>query len=389
MRKKYLKIIVIFIGCILIMKTMRVEAFANQYSSISSIEDVIPLEAKLYVNENMNIFFQYACEFDTMQSISMSEDIGLILGNPYVIYNFSSEQDEVYYYPIIDKESNTVISIVGIIGTEFGYVFEIQTGMADILNEMNYIQNNCIFYIKNGNLYAENQSQLVNVDLGLVPETGAEEENIIENQFFNLSYEEKMTAIIDKIPEFKPYTSVAWENEEQQLNSLLGTTLTLYYPQGLYSYGMCWASSTATVINYLKSSTVTGFDVCNRLGIGYNTGGSLYDIQSGLSYYGINYDKVLASIMPWENIEENINAGYPIVLCANGVSGQYLLGHAAVIHGYSGSGSNRVINVWNPAGGSGGSGESVIIKYNNVSACFTINGVVYGWDHTLSKKYNG
>ncbi len=57
MRKKYLKIIVIFIGCILIMKTMRVEAFANQYSSISSIEDVIPLEAKLYVNENMNIFF--------------------------------------------------------------------------------------------------------------------------------------------------------------------------------------------------------------------------------------------------------------------------------------------------------------------------------------------
>ncbi len=288
MRKKYLKIIVIFIGCILIMKTMRVEAFANQYSSISSIEDVIPLEAKLYVNENMNIFFQYACEFDTMQSISMSEDIGLILGNPYVIYNFSSEQDEVYYYPIIDKESNTVISIVGIIGTEFGYVFEIQTGMADILNEMNYIQNNCIFYIKNGNLYAENQSQLVNVDLGLVPETGAEEENIIENQFFNLSYEEKMTAIIDKIPEFKPYTSVAWENEEQQLNSLLGTTLTLYYPQGLYSYGMCWASSTATVVNYLKSSTVTGFDVCNRLGIGYNTGGSLYDIQSGLSYYGIN-----------------------------------------------------------------------------------------------------
>lgn len=71
---------------------------------------------------------------------------------------------------------------------------------------------------------------------------------------------------------------------------------------GQYGYDMCWASAAATVINYKKTITVTPYEICNRLGIGYDDAGNIYDEQEALSLYGVSYGKIRFSMLGWDEI---------------------------------------------------------------------------------------
>ncbi|MBQ8325520.1 MAG: hypothetical protein IJX86_00485 [Lachnospiraceae bacterium] len=129
-----------------------------------------------------------------------------------------------------------------------------------------------------------------------------------------------------------------------------------------------------------RTVIVTGFDVCNRVGIAYNSGGTIYDAQDGLAYYNLYYNNILARRMSWDDLVDNIDNGYRVFLGATTMSGG---GHAAVIYGYIGSHSddNNVI-CWDPYMNAGTGGE-IFVTYTDTYFTYG-DGVGFNWDKTLS-----
>ena len=84
----------------------------------------IPKEALAYVEKNQNRFIVTTQNSETMR-IS-ADNSQLELGNPYIIYLPYEVQDEAYFYPMIDTSTKKVVSVVGIIGTDQGYVYGTQ-----------------------------------------------------------------------------------------------------------------------------------------------------------------------------------------------------------------------------------------------------------------------
>lgn len=374
MKKKWFAGLLL-ICCILCLNVLETKA-ENPTDNYEDFLSAIPDRVTAYIADNEEVFLSNSGDVNSLTLDSKE----YIMGNPFIIYNFGEVQDEVYYYPVMDTDTGLAVWVVGIIGTEHGYVYEMKESMADRLNQIDDLDEKWIFYILAGHLYAENQNRILDIGESALPKEESLKRMAEENWFMALSYTEKLELITEKMQHFQPFSPVQWESEEEQLNSLLTTSLTLYSPQAQYENGMCWASATATIVNYLQSRVVTGFEVCNHVGIGYDAGGSIYDMQDGLSYYNISYNFIRSRALTWDELSANIDSKKPIALCAHGIYNGVVVGHAGVIFGYSGSGSSREIKVWNPYK----NGAEVTISYNGIGSCFTIDGTVYGWDSSLS-----
>lgn len=165
----------------------------------------------------------------------------------------------------------------------------------------------------------------------------------------------------DRIDELVICEPCQWSDEMEMAEMKMYGTLELYEPQGQYSFGICWASTVATVYNYLSTSVISGVQVCNRMGISLNEGGTIYDEQDALALYNIDLEK-------------------PII--ANGFT-VYEVGHAVTIYGYTGTSSTTgYVQYWNSALNSGLGGEAVF-KYNS-RAFSSGTGYTYKWKTTLS-----
>lgn len=95
-------------------------------------------------------------------------------------------------------------------------------------------------------------------------------------------------------------------------------------PQG--GEGLCWAATSATVINYLTNSIATAHSVCDRIEHGYSGGGE-NDIVEALSafkyansYTGINAVRKVGQISTWET-QTWITSGIPIIAVMTASSG--------------------------------------------------------------------
>lgn len=301
-------------------------------------------------------------------------------------------QYEVYYFPVISKADNQIVFKIGVIGTIYGYTYEVNCDLINELNQINYAENSdWIFYTVGDSVYAENSKKVVelNSENGMATEASRsavlgkhKEASQKERDFVNKRYSEKKKVLENKVIEFQKFKPREWSSEEEKLNSKVGGLLTLRSPQGQYDYGMCWASVAATIINYMQvtSAVVTGFDVCSRLGIGYDDGGSIYDLADGLNYYNIVYGEIYTRAMDGNEIISNIDAGKPIALYAFG-SVNYI-GHAVTIRGYSGNVTN--VYIWDSYLNNGAGGYASF-AFSNSGSCFTINGDPYAW--TLSLAY--
>ncbi|MCM1309014.1 MAG: C39 family peptidase, partial [Butyrivibrio sp.] len=120
-------------------------------------------------------------------------------------------------------------------------------------------------------------------------------------------------------------------------------TVVLRNKRSQYNYGMCWACVVATIVNTLNWTSYTGYDVCNRMGIGFDEGAEVDEIKTAFSYYGVDYKKT-TSKLPWNSVVKNIDAGYPIAMIMDPYpSGQ--IGHSVTLYGYDKS--NETIRIWN------------------------------------------
>ncbi len=266
------------------------------------------------------------------------------LGTPYIVYNFNEYQDEVYYYPLI--ADGKIKAILGVIGTDWGYTYEISYdhGFIELLTEMDYLNNECIFYTINDELYYESANGVqsepdipMGYSEGKMPDAD-------ELAFAAMSFEEKQRVVNDKLSSFKYVdTQKNDENDNDDIKYGAMKAITLRNKRSQYNYGMCWACVVATIANTLNWTSYTGYDVCNRMGIGFDTGAGIDEIKTALSYYGVDYKKT-TSKLPWSSVVKNIDAGYPIAMIMDPYpSGD--LGHSVTLYGYDKS--NNIIRIWN------------------------------------------
>lgn len=378
MKRKLQGILAVLVCLVILLGNMAVGKVLAGDENSFKLKNV-PNEVKDYVKDNFENFIYVAKDFQQYSTYQIDDESKLSIGDPYIVFRPNEIQDEVYYYPIINKNEGRILFIVGIIGTENGYTYEINDNMVNDLNKADYVNGNCVIYKYGDGIYVENRKE--EIFNGSYKDVVANQEDIT---FGNLSFENKVSKINEKVKELKKASPKIWKSEEELLESKLKGSLSLRIPMGQYGYNMCWASSVATIVNYIQTyQTVTPFDVCNRMGIGFNTGGNVYDVNSALNAYNVYYGMIRSSSLGWYELKDNINGNKPICLGASNQNNPYAPNHAVTIYGYSGtSGSTNNVLIWDSALNSGNGGYNTF-SYNGNS--FTsANGIAYVWDRTVS-----
>ena len=250
------------------------------------------------------------------------------VNEPFIICHVGDEQqDKVYYYPVSDDEGTIQLMVEAIIIDEVAEC-NISDNLVDVINSVDYINNEVVVYQYEDAIYVETPKMLLNV-LQYYNNSEISLSNSVDSMW-NVSFEEKQNAIEvakENMVEFSPI-NISKDNSHSEMK--MGGDLTLSNPMGQYNYGMCWASCVATVHNYLRSTIITGFEVCTRMGIGYDDGATIYDEQDALALYNIAYDSLRLDSLTWRELKDNIDASKPII--ANGMLTTEI-GHAVVIYG--------------------------------------------------------
>lgn len=147
-------------------------------------------------------------------------------------------------------------------------------------------------------------------------------------------------------------------------------------------YGMCWAATVASIVRFEgKSSTLTAQQVCNRMGIGYNAGGTLENARAALaSYLSSPYvPTIVNSTLSYSNIMtviDNVDPAY--MSCKNGDSG-----HAVALVGYNFTSSKKEIRIMDPAY------ECIkICTHSGLKWTFPFGKEKYTWKYTVRLLYS-
>lgn len=343
--KKYFnkRIAALFIGISIIFSALPVSGDSenvNTEPSTPTLAESIPASVTEFIDDKFSDIEKAVRS--SFAEISPEKEIQL--GNPYIVYNFSEYQDEVYYYPL--TADSKIEAVLGIIGTDWGYTYEISydCGLIELLDKMDYLNNDCIFYTVDGELYYESENGVSDEPGILVLYSAEQMPDADELAFAAMSFEEKQQKITDKLVSFKYVDTQSFDvNKTDSMKYGAMKTITLRNKRSQYNYGMCWACVVATIVNTLNWTAYTGYDVCNRMGIGYDTGAGTDEIKTALSYYGVDYKKT-SSKLPWNSVVKNIDAGYPIAMIMDPYpSGS--TGHSVTLYGYDKS--TETIRIWN------------------------------------------
>lgn len=338
----------------------------------------VPERIANYAKTNVsNVVFAFS--EDGLSDINIGQRTEIVVAKPYIIWNPLENQEAIYYFPLAIEDR--VFAVLAVLDTEDGLMVQYGTDISEQLNEINYLNENIIFYEYNGNLLAESKNEcavIYNFSIDNLKYT--KEEKDLEQKFYALPYEEKVFVVNTKIKHLKKcfHREV---NEEEALNMRAKGNPILHKPMGQYGYGMCWAAAVATVVNYRNDSSVTPFDICNRLSIPYNRGGTIDDIHNGLDLYGVKYNKKLSMIDEWNIIKKNIDNKYPIVAFLT-CNDNILVPHTVTVYGYTAS---KDLTYWDSLLDDEKGGTKAV-SYNKVGSKFlAISGHSFSWATTVAK----
>ena len=335
----------------------------------------LPSVVKEYVTNNEDKLL-WATEQVLYYNEVEIEDESLYFANAYIIGDLDADiQDEIYYIPVAAGER--VVAVIAVIGSDGFYTHNISCDKVSVLNEMNYLTEACIFYKKSGVFYAENDKKVISSELLEIDVEGIFEGNVSRNV---ADYNSRKSEVLGRIKSMRKCTKPQLSDKQKESLKLKGT-VTLRSPQGQYAYDMCWASSVATVVNTLRNNgaVVTGFEVCSRLGIGYNDGGTIYDASSALYYYNILYNEIRHRVLWRAELDDNINGGKPVLVTAVPNVDNPIMGHMVTIYGYE----NDEVFYWD-SNLNNGSGGYASFAYSDSGEFFEYEGVSYSWQGSLS-----
>ena len=314
---------------------------------------------------------------DGNSGVDLDDNSEIYFSKPYVICNALENQDAIYNFPL--AADGRIAMVLSVMDTADGMVIQFGADLADKLNEISYIHTDYVFYEYEDTFYAESANG--KIIIGYFPQGSynyTEEEKQNSRIFAHLSYTEKCSVIAEKVADFAPCTESASKNIEELK---IGGSLTLHNPMGQYNYNMCWAACVATVVNYKQKSSLNPFEVCQKMAVPYDAGGTIFNIRDALNAYGVAYSKVRYDMLSWSEVKDNIDNKHPIVAILS--NNQSDIGHSIVVFGYVTS--SETIKYWDPAVNNIGKEKKV--SYVEASSNFyKSDEKIYAWTNTVSKK---
>lgn len=300
------------------------------------------------------------------------------VNEPFIIYHVGeNQQDKIYYYPVSDEAGVVQLMVEAVIIDGIAEC-NISDNLVDLINLIDYENNEVLVYRHENSIFVETISKSLNAFYYY----NQPEERLLysDESGWDATFEEKRLAIEESEKNMVEFSPVSIDNSDELLKFKMGGNLVLYNPMGQYGYEMCWASSVATVHNYLMNTVITGFEVCTRMGIGYDGGGTIYDEQDALALYNISYNSPRNSALTWSQLTKNIDTSKPIIV--NGITTGDI-GHAVTIYGYSGTSSSLSnAKIWDSNANNGAGGYST---FHYSSGYFTdASGTAYTWVTSLS-----
>ncbi len=315
----------------------------------------IPKDASVYAQENYNTYVETMKLYHIIDEVDIDE---CYLGYGYVKINADEFcNDEIYYYPVI--HNNDIIMEISIIGTPDGWSVNAGKEDKEVLNIDLCREGMYAIVIKGGEKCA----------VKLDTEGCATIKNFI-GKYYTINTVDKVHENVKET--YTPGFSEKFENR---------ATLKLYNMKGQSKYGMCWAASVATIVNYIKGKNYSASYICTMAGIGLSQGANINKKKEVLADYGVTYKKRTRQLR-WNEILINIQAKKPIAVSAFTSKNE---GHSLTIYGYVNARGKIQIVLWDSALNEG-SGYFKVIGYNEKETSYVLDGKRFVWEETLSKK---
>lgn len=402
MKKNFLKKILSVLLSIMIIFGISIEAYA--YENNDSMENDVIFAIKdnfgslaLEIIDNAEI---YEIENTDFSNIEILNEIVINNMNFQSSYSVNQTKDnyEVTNLPVvIDGKIELILSIMK---TDEGYNATLGRDFAPLLNEVQLNGDNEVSIVQDGfTLYAVTPNKAYKQIGSTVIDIAEENESTYSlngNTFSanEINFANYNTSDLYTINH--SYTQAALESLTSENNSIqpysnpvspTGTKYLSNYPIvhqriGDKQYGMCWAATVASIVRFEgKSSTLTAQQVCNRMGIGYNAGGTLENARAALaSYLSSPYvPTIVNSTLSYSNIMtviDNVDPAY--MSCKNGDSG-----HAVALVGYNFTSSKKEIRIMDPAY------ECIkICTHSGLKWTFPFGKEKYTWKYTVRLLYS-
>jgi len=312
------------------------------------------------------------------------------IGDYISTYN-SDTNSEVYIYPIF---ANDVCIMTAEVGNGADVSLSNDISVYNSICEKLESDTSYVLYIDDGIYYAQDEYDTIElVDTGII-------QNEIKSEFEYYSYNEKISNITHKRNASIEFIEVPDENTILEIvdaakdfnDVTLGTVsttistsstgtpiknvtcnITKFVTQG--NYGLCWAATVATIIDYIRNSSLTAINIADMMGIDYNAGATVSQVSSALQRVGLSY-KISNSKLAWSQAKTNITLDKPFALCLY-TSGA---GHMLTGFGYGCelsdlNSASRVVYAWDP------NGYKIMFGYN--ASTITTSGYSFNWSNTL------
>lgn len=367
--------------------------FANEDNSFNlKSEDmyvnIVPSDVIEYAESRFEGMVETVIKEKKYFDVDINSKNNLILNDPFVIYSSSGlgTQDPIYYFPVSDKDE--IIMVLYVLNNEGEYSAAISTELVDELEQIGIKKYEEYIYYENGEeIIAENNSNKIIMneyesDVNIFKDG---EQN--KKEFEAMTYEEKAEYVCNT---YANGNEEIINNEDDEKDKSRGFSVKRYNEVKLdmdgclvkQKHNNCWAASVATVVrymNYKKYNKLTAEQVCDKLKIDYDKGGSIYDKQKALRKYGINcYDYCVLDQINFDCLKFNILEEKPVMMSCKTANYR----HATTIIGYTTYGGINQIVLHNP-----GDDKVVSVEYKNSGTSFPYGNHIWKWEKTLCAYY--
>lgn len=378
---KKVKALILFMGVVIYILSCRTTLAAEKLDfSCVDVKKFVPPEGEQFFENNYVQLLKSTLDDNLLNNSGIEEISELTIGDPFVIFDVKSGIESTFYYPVMYHKK--IVYLIELIGCEKGYSMNISQDMVEELNQSNFVPSKGILYGYNGIIQYETKYKTVSTGIPYFYQLESNHLLLDDLEFQKRTFEQKVNMVKQRIKKIHINKALPSKMLSDKRSYPLGTKLTLHKPQGQHGYQMCWACTVATIVNYIKASAIDGFQVCNRLGKGYNQMGNAYDIADGLKLYGVKYNQVMNSKLSWKQIKANIDKKKPFALSTIGKKNNKVYGHAVTAYGYN---KSKVVYLWN-SNLNNGNGGSVHFTYGKDNYCFKMNGINYQWSATVCNE---
>lgn len=349
-----------------------------EYIISNEISDKIPDAATDLVEQRLESIVDVSKDFSEELCIDVNDLEKVSIGTPYIVYDVADTvQDEVYHYPIINDNDGNVVLIVDVMGTTDGWHYDISTEYVSELNDIDYAEQDYIFYGTEENIVAENAGTKEHF-------SGYDNKKEIK-EFESSGFYDKVESISERVDSLqKTNTDIQMEEELKatytpqvvDVEVGIGKKCELYNRQTQGKWGLCWAASVATIANYLNGTNYTPFQIANTEGIGYDEGAYNSEALKAMNDFGVPYNTI-GPTLSWTDIVSKISLKTPIYMYSTRDGGA----HATVLYGYKYKNGTQYLAMWNP--GTNQVGATEVIAFDSNATTFSYSIYTYTWYQSI------